>query len=81
MARPVSVSLVAARLGLAMTSQQLIRVGMRVRRLYEDRHGGAPGKHEQLVDGRVTMVNSYFESDADLIERALRECAAEPAAA
>jgi hypothetical protein len=41
------------------------------------KHGRKPPKHEQLIKGKVTLVNSYMECDRPLVEEALREHVAE----
>jgi hypothetical protein len=71
-ARPVSLSQVAKRLGMTLTIDDMRKVGGIVSKLYMDRHGEAPKKHTQLVDGRATQVNSYFAPDEDLLEEGLR---------
>jgi hypothetical protein len=43
------------------------RFGMQLSTMYRNRHGEAPTKHDQFVDGRCTSVNTYTEDDADLI--------------
>ena len=76
--RPTSISLVASELGYKANTKQLISVGTKVAKAYFERHGEAPPKHEQLVDGRVTKVNSYTVQDKDLIVQALQETLGNP---
>jgi len=76
--RPTSISLVASELGYKVSSKQLISIGKEVAKAYFHRYEDVPPKHEQLVDGRVTMVNSYTTRDKDLITDALRENLGEP---
>ena len=45
---------------------------MDLKKRYFKLHNKAPSKHEQLCDGRVTLVNSYSEQDRPLIVDALR---------
>ena len=76
--RPTSISLVASELGYKANTKQLISAGTKVAKAYFQRYGEAPPKHEQLVDGRVTKVNSYTAQDKDLIIEALQETLGEP---
>ena len=76
--RPTSISLVASELGYKANTKQLISAGTKVAKAYFQRYGEAPPKHEQLVDGRVTKVNSYTAQDKDLIVEALQETLGEP---
>ena len=76
--RPTSISLVASELGYKVSSKQLISIGREVAKAYFHRYDDVPPKHEQLVDGRVTKVNSYTTRDKDLIVEALRETLGEP---
>jgi hypothetical protein len=62
---------VAARLGYKPTTNDAKRIGMDVRKRYIKLHDKPPSKHDQLCDGRVTLVNSYTEQDRPLVEEAL----------
>ena len=73
MNKPVSLSQVATRMGLKIPTGDLKSLGVKLRKLYETKHGQPPGKHDQLCDGRMTQVNSYMESDCPLIEEVLNE--------
>ena len=79
--RPLSLSQIATKLGLKCTPEGLRSVGKIASRMYQERHGRAPTKHPQLVDGRVTDVNTYFARDEDLIRDAFDEHTAKPVAA
>lgn len=68
---PISIASVAAKLGYRPTSADYKRIGIDLRKRYIAVHGKPPSKHDQLCDGRVTAVNSYFESDSPLVEAAL----------
>ena len=78
---PLSLSQIATKLGLKCTPEGLRSVGKIASRMYQERHGRAPTKHPQLVDGRVTDVNTYFARDEDLIRDAFDEHTAKPVAA
>lgn len=71
--KPISLSQVATSMGLKIPTNELISLGARLRKRYEEKHGHPPGKHDQLCDGRMTKVNSYMESDRPLVEGLLRE--------
>jgi hypothetical protein len=68
---PLTISTVAAAKGLRLSKEQLVAVGVKMSGLYRQRHGQAPPKHEQFVDGAVRQVCSYSERDRDLLEQAL----------
>ena len=70
--RPISLSQVAVQMGLKIPTNDLISLGGTLRKRYEALHGKPPSKHEQLCDGRMTKVNSYFEADRPLVEEVLR---------
>ena len=70
--KPISLSLVAGELGLKIPSNELISIGVELKKRYVEKHGKSPPKHDQLCDGRVTKVNSYLESDRPLVEEVLR---------
>ena len=76
--RPLSLSQIATKLGLKCTPEGLRSVGKIASRMYQERHGRAPTKHPQLVDGRMTDVNTYFTRDEDLIRDAFDEHTAKP---
>jgi hypothetical protein len=71
--RPITISTVAAELGMRFTTEDLKRIGALVKKRYWRRHGEAPAKHEQMVGGSVRAVNSYTVRDKDLVEAVLRE--------
>lgn len=68
---PISISGVAAKLGYRPNTDDAKRIGGDLRKRYVSLHGKPPPKHDQLCDGRVTLVNSYAESDRPLVEEAL----------
>ena len=70
--KPISLSLVAGEMGLRIPSNDLISVGVELKKRYVALHGKDPSKHDQLCNGRVTKVNSYMESDRPLVEEVLR---------
>ncbi len=77
--KPISLSMVADQLGLKIPTNELISVGQELKKLYVERNGRAPSKHEQLCGGRATMVNTYMEGDRPLLEEVLRRHVAEKA--
>jgi hypothetical protein len=70
--KPISLSLVAAAMGLKIPSNDLISIGVELKKRYVEKHGKDPSKHDQLCNGRMTKVNSYMESDRPLVEEVLR---------
>jgi hypothetical protein len=70
---PLTISTVAAELGLCYSTSDLISVGAKISKLYRAKHGTAPPKHEQQCGGAVRLVCSYTERDRALVEGALRE--------
>ena len=71
--KPVSLSSVATELGFKIPDSEFIVIGKRVATRYFELHGKKPTKHDQLIKGKVTLVNSYTESDRPLVEEVLRE--------
>ena len=70
--KPISLSLVAGEMGLRIPSNELISIGVELKKRYVALHGKDPSKHDQLCNGRITKVNSYMESDRPLMEEVLR---------
>ena len=70
--KPVSLSMIAAEMGMKIPSNELISIGVELKKRYVAKHGKDPSKHDQLCNGRMTKVNSYTESDRPLIEEVLR---------
>ena len=69
--KPISISSVAKELGYNVSTNDSKRIGVDLKKRYFKLHGKAPSKHDQLCDGRVTLVNSYTEQDRPLVEQAL----------
>lgn len=69
--KPISIASVASELGFRPTTDDAKRIGQDLRKRYLKQHGKPPPKHDQLCDGRVTLVNSYTEQDRPLVEEAL----------
>lgn len=69
--KPISIASVAQELGFRPTTEDAKRIGLDLRKRYLKQHGKPPPKHDQLCDGRVTLVNSYTEQDRPLVEEAL----------
>lgn len=70
--KPISLSLVADQLGMKLASNDLISLGLELKKRYVEIHGKQPSKHQQLCGGRATMVNTYMETDRPLVEEVLR---------
>ena len=68
---PISISSVASKLGYRPTTTDSKRIGVDIKNRYIKLHSKPPAKHDQLCDGRVTLVNSYTEQDRPLVEEAL----------
>ena len=69
--KPISIGSVAKELGYNPNSNEAKRIGLDLRKRYVAQHGRPPPKHDQLCDGRVTLVNSYTEQDRPLLTEAL----------
>jgi hypothetical protein len=71
--KPISLSSVAVELGFKIPDNEFIGIGKKVSSRYFQLHGKTPPKHDQLIRGKVTLVNSYMESDRPIVEEVLRE--------
>jgi hypothetical protein len=71
--KPISLSSVAVELGFKIPDNEFIGIGKKVSSRYFQLHGKPPTKHDQLIKGKVTLVNSYMESDRPIVEEVLRE--------
>jgi hypothetical protein len=71
--KPISLSSVAVELGFKIPDGEFMAIGKKVSRRYFQLHGKSPSKHDQLIKGKVTSVNSYTESDRAIVEEVLRE--------
>jgi hypothetical protein len=69
--KPISIGSIAKELGYNPTTSDAKRIGLDLRKRYIRHHGNPPPKHDQLCDGRVTLVNSYTEQHRPLVEQAL----------
>lgn len=69
--QPISIGSVATELGYKPTSNDAKRIGIDLKKRYVKLHSKPPPKHDQLCDGRVTLVNSYTKQDRPLVEEAL----------
>ena len=74
--KPISLSMIATELGLKIPSNDLISIGVELKKRYFQLHGKEPSKHDQLCNGRMTKVNTYMESDRALVDEVLRWYAA-----
>lgn len=70
--KPISLSSVALELGLKIPDNEFIAIGREVSARYFQLNGRKPPKHEQLIRGKVTLVNSYMECDRPIVEEVLR---------
>ena len=70
--KPISLSMVAHELGMKIPSNELISVGLELKKRYVKMHEKDPQKHEQLCGGRATMVNTYMDADKPLLEEVLK---------
>jgi hypothetical protein len=68
----ITISSVAAEMGLRFDAGTLIKIGRDVKRDYEDLYDEEPPKHEQIVGGAVRQVCTYQEKDRDLVADVLR---------
>ena len=68
----ISISQVAFELGISLIGGKAIRAGKHAAKLYKDKYGESPTKHNQTVGGQVISVNSYTLRDRDLVESAIR---------
>ena len=71
----LTISTVAQGLGYQFDPAQLKRIGARIAQAYYLKHKESPPKHDQFVDGAVRKVNTYQESDRELIEDAIKHFA------
>jgi len=70
---PISLSTVAMDMGHRLTDSEAKKIGIQLKRRYIQEHGTPPPKHDQLVGGRVTRVNSYTTRDRAMIEETIKE--------
>jgi hypothetical protein len=69
----ISVSQVAKEMGYTrLTHSQEIKIGKLAAKNYLKKHGEAPSKHRQWVQGAEREVNSYTEGDRDCVEAAIK---------
>ena len=68
-----SLSSVAIEMGLKIHDNEFLSLGRQVSKRYFQLHGKKPTKHDQLIKGKVTLVNSYMESDRPIVEEVLRK--------
>ena len=69
---PISISQVALGIGIQTDNESVKQIGRIASKLYKDKHGEAPTKHTQIVDGKAMDVNNYFEPDRELIKSAIK---------
>ena len=68
----ISIGSVAFELGLSISNAKAKAAGRHVAKMYRDRHGENPSKHNQTIGGNVILVNSYTLRDRDLLEDAIK---------
>jgi len=72
----ISIGSVALEMGLgSLSNAKAAAVGKHVAKMYRDRHGKSPSKHNQTIGGNVILVNSYTLRDRDLVEDAIKAAA------
>jgi len=71
----ISISQIALAMNVKLKHGEAVQIGTLVSKLYKDKHGTPPPKHDQFVDGAVRSVNSYTAQDTDLVETAIRALA------
>jgi hypothetical protein len=75
--KEISIPLIVCRAKIKLSTNLYSSVGKRMKKLWEERHNksseDSPPKGKQWVHGKVLNVSTYYEEDADLMERAIRE--------
>jgi hypothetical protein len=71
-AKLITVSSVAADMGLRFSAGTLIKINRRVKRDYEELYDEEPPKHEQIVGGAMRQVCTYQERDREIVEDVIR---------
>jgi hypothetical protein len=73
--KEISIALIAYRLNLKLSNHMYSQVGKIMKKLWQQRYKTTenPPKGKQVFQGKVLDVNTYYEEDADLMERAIRE--------
>jgi len=71
----ISIGSVAFEMGMALTNAKAVAAGKHAAKLYMERYGEAPSKHNQTIGGNVILVNSYTLRDRDLVEDAIKAAA------
>jgi hypothetical protein len=69
---PVTLSNIAADMGLKFSSNDYISIGTKVKAAYVKKYGTEPAKHDQLCGGAVRKICSYTKKDIELIQEVLR---------
>jgi len=68
----ISISQVALEMNVKLKHGEAVQIGTLVSKLYKEKYGSPPPKHDQFVDGAVRSVNSYTTQDTDLVEASIR---------
>ena len=79
--KPISISLIANEKKMKIPSADFQSIGIELRKRYLEKHGKTPGKHDELVNGKMLQVNSYTNSDRPLFDEVFAWYAAKKAAA
>ena len=79
--KPISISLIANEKKMRIPSEDLQLIGIELKKRYLEKHGKPPGKHDELVKGKMLRVNSYTNNDRPLFDEVFAWYAAKKAAA
>ena len=79
--KPISISLIANEKKMRIPSEDFQSIGIELRKRYLEKHGKPPGKHDELVKGKMLQVNSYTNTDRPLFDEVFAWYAAKKAAA
>jgi len=71
----ISIGSVAFEMGVSLRNGKDKTAGKHAAKLYRDKYGSSPSKHNQTIGGNVVLVNSYTERDRDLLQTAIKAVA------
>ena len=78
--KPISLSLIANEKKMRIPTEDLQSIGKELSKRYLEKHGKPPGKHDELIKGKMLRVNSYTNSDRHLFDEVFAWYAAKKAA-
>ena len=78
--KPISLSLIANEKKMRIPTEDLQSIGKELSKRYLEKHGKPPGKHDELIKGKMLRVNSYTNSDRPLFDEVFAWYAAKKAA-